>query len=251
MPRGPVIYSPPPGTVPQAPNTVISSTMFNNYVDDVTQTFNTPTPIEYGGTGGVYGSPNKTANGSLGVGSTPAGVLDNGKGIALGDNDSGIRQNGDGVVEIVANGVTVLTANGGVEGGTVSMRGTRSFQSYTGGNTDATTAGDVLSLVNFTALGNSIMATGTCQINQTGGSATVVFARIRIRDLSNNTIAHEGVENRVRTFPLTADEQGPVCHAGYSVLTIGRSYRIELFVRKADNVGPVLIQDRTISAIHV
>lgn len=51
MPRGPIVYAPPPGTVPQQPNTVIQSAMFNAFVDDVTQAFNTPTPVVYGGTG--------------------------------------------------------------------------------------------------------------------------------------------------------------------------------------------------------
>ena len=40
---------------------------------------------------------------SVGIGVTPAGNLDNGKGIALGDGDTGFRQNGDGVLEYFAN----------------------------------------------------------------------------------------------------------------------------------------------------
>lgn len=51
MPRSPSTYSLPPGTTPQQPNTVISSSMFNAFADDVAQTFNTVQPIVYGGTG--------------------------------------------------------------------------------------------------------------------------------------------------------------------------------------------------------
>jgi len=250
MPRGPVIYSPPPGTVPQAPNTVISSSMFNNYVDDVTQTFNAPTPIEYGGTGGVHGGPNKTASGSLGVSATPAGIMDNGKGIALGDNDSGIRQNGDGIIEVVVNGVAAATANFAVEGGTLSLRGARAFGGYEGGNFDARIEGDVLCTREFIALGNSIMISGGFQIDQTGGSPTVVYGQLRLRDLSNNVIAALGLETRIRSS-LGAFQIGAPCSLTYSAMTIGRSYRIELFIRKQEATGPVLIQDRTISAIQV
>lgn len=51
MPRSPSTYSLPPGTTPQVPNTVISSSMFTAFADDVAQTFNTVQPIVYGGTG--------------------------------------------------------------------------------------------------------------------------------------------------------------------------------------------------------
>lgn len=46
---------------------------------------------------------------SIGVGTTPSGNLDNGKGIALGDSDTGFRQNGDGVLEIYANNQHIIT----------------------------------------------------------------------------------------------------------------------------------------------
>lgn len=51
MPRSPSTYSLPPGTTPQVPNTVISSSMFTAFADDVAQTFNTVQPEAYGGTG--------------------------------------------------------------------------------------------------------------------------------------------------------------------------------------------------------
>lgn len=53
MPRSGVVgtYTLPPGTDTQAPNTTISSSMFNGAMDDIEQTFNTATPIAYGGTG--------------------------------------------------------------------------------------------------------------------------------------------------------------------------------------------------------
>lgn len=53
MPRSGVngTYSLPPNTNNQAPNTPISSSMFNAFASDVQQTFNDPTPEAYGGTG--------------------------------------------------------------------------------------------------------------------------------------------------------------------------------------------------------
>jgi hypothetical protein len=57
LPRSPSTYSLPPGTTPQVPNTVISSSMFTAFADDVAQTFNTVQPIVYGGTGVADGKP--------------------------------------------------------------------------------------------------------------------------------------------------------------------------------------------------
>lgn len=51
MPRSPTIYTLPPGTTPQVPDTPISSTMFNAAMNDIEQTFNTAQPVAYGGTG--------------------------------------------------------------------------------------------------------------------------------------------------------------------------------------------------------
>lgn len=51
MPRGPVVYTLPPGTTPQQPNTTIPSAMFNAAMDDIADTFNTVQPEAYGGTG--------------------------------------------------------------------------------------------------------------------------------------------------------------------------------------------------------
>lgn len=51
MPRSPTVYSLPPGTTPQIPNTVIPSAMFNAAMDDIASTFNTAQPVAYGGTG--------------------------------------------------------------------------------------------------------------------------------------------------------------------------------------------------------
>lgn len=50
MARSPVIYTLPPGTTPQVPNTVISSAIWNTVMTDIASTFNTPQPIEFGGT---------------------------------------------------------------------------------------------------------------------------------------------------------------------------------------------------------
>jgi hypothetical protein len=68
MPRSPSTYSLPPGTTPQVPNTVISSSMFTAFADDVAQTFNTVQPIAYGGTG----------SSDLKLNDTDFGIKDNG-----------------------------------------------------------------------------------------------------------------------------------------------------------------------------
>ncbi|MEX2964635.1 pyocin knob domain-containing S74 family peptidase, partial [Microbulbifer sp. TYP-18] len=54
------------------------------------------------------GSTNASVAGSLGIGVAPGSTLANGKGIALGDSDTGIRQNGDGVLELWANNQEVM-----------------------------------------------------------------------------------------------------------------------------------------------
>lgn len=53
MPRSGIngTFTLPPNTDNQQPNTPISSAMFNAFADDVEQTYNTPQPIAYGGTG--------------------------------------------------------------------------------------------------------------------------------------------------------------------------------------------------------
>lgn len=60
MPRGPTVYSLPPGTTPQAPGDTIASATFNAAMDDIANTFNTPQPVVYGGTGGVSASDART-----------------------------------------------------------------------------------------------------------------------------------------------------------------------------------------------
>lgn len=63
MPRSGIIgtYSLPPNTNNQAPNTPISSSMFNAFASDVQQTFNDPTPVAYGGTGAATAAAAATA----------------------------------------------------------------------------------------------------------------------------------------------------------------------------------------------
>ncbi|MFS1522766.1 pyocin knob domain-containing protein [Microbulbifer sp. 2304DJ12-6] len=58
------------------------------------------------------GSQNASVAGSLGIGVAPSGNLANGKGIALGDNDTGIRQNGSGIVELWANNTMAMQVTG-------------------------------------------------------------------------------------------------------------------------------------------
>lgn len=69
MPRSGVLgtYSLPPGTTPQQPNTTITSAVHNSAFDDVQQTFNTPTPIAYGGSGAATPDAARTAFAAFGV----------------------------------------------------------------------------------------------------------------------------------------------------------------------------------------
>jgi len=53
----------------------------------------------------------KEFNHSMGIGVSPSGNLNNGKGLALGDNDTGFRQNGDGQLEMFANNQRVARIN--------------------------------------------------------------------------------------------------------------------------------------------
>lgn len=97
-------YNPPPGTNNQIAGTPISPAMFNGWVDDVTQTFNTIQPEAYGGTGAATFEQART---NLGV---PASTDIRGRlyGLTLSNNTSdaandidistGIGVNGDGVV---------------------------------------------------------------------------------------------------------------------------------------------------------
>lgn len=55
MPRGPTIYTLPPGTTPQIAGTPIPSAIFNAAMEDIANTFNTMLPPEYGGTGTTTG----------------------------------------------------------------------------------------------------------------------------------------------------------------------------------------------------
>jgi hypothetical protein len=81
VPRSPSTYSLPPGTTPQQPNSVISSSMFNAFADDVAQTFNTVQPIVYGGTG----------SNDLKLTDTDFGIKDNGDPTKIGQfNASGL-----------------------------------------------------------------------------------------------------------------------------------------------------------------
>lgn len=60
--------------------------------------------ILWNGTDILHGnSSDRSIAGSLGIGVVPTSTFNNGKAIALGDGDTGIRQNGDGVLELWGN----------------------------------------------------------------------------------------------------------------------------------------------------
>lgn len=60
MPRSPTVATQPPGTTPQVPLTPIPSAIWNGAMDDIYQIFNTPQPIEYGGTNAATAAAART-----------------------------------------------------------------------------------------------------------------------------------------------------------------------------------------------
>lgn len=83
MPRSPTNYTLPPGSTPVVPDTVIQSAIEQAFREDVAQTFNTPQPIEFGGTNattaagartnlGVPSFAQSVANGNIGLAASVA-----------------------------------------------------------------------------------------------------------------------------------------------------------------------------------
>lgn len=107
MSRGPVVYSPPPGTVPQNPGDVIQSSVWNAFVEDVTLTFNTVQPIAYGGTGAASAAEALT---NLGAAQRLAVSTDNA--IVRFDGITGGTQN-SGVLIDDSNNLSPSTNDGG------------------------------------------------------------------------------------------------------------------------------------------
>lgn len=98
MGRGPTVYTLPPGTTPQIAGTTIEPAIFNAFADDVANTFNTPQPIEYGGTGAANAADARNNIGAASVGSVPSGncrfLLDGSNGRLLPFNGNGISIGG-------------------------------------------------------------------------------------------------------------------------------------------------------------
>lgn len=69
MARSPTVYVLPPNTVPKVPLEVISSATWNAAMNDIAQTFNTPQPIEYGGTNATNAADART---NLGIAGAPS-----------------------------------------------------------------------------------------------------------------------------------------------------------------------------------
>lgn len=102
MPRGPVVYAPPPGTEPKSPGDVIQSATWNAYVQDVTSTFNTIQPEAYGGTGASTIAQARTNLGAAAVGDIRGYIY----GLTLSNNET------DAVNDInIAAGVATDTTN--------------------------------------------------------------------------------------------------------------------------------------------
>ena len=68
------------------------------------------TSLDVNGTANISGTT--VFQGDVGIGNTtPGNSFDNGKSLALGDNDTGIRQNGDGVLELWSNNAQCFRVN--------------------------------------------------------------------------------------------------------------------------------------------
>lgn len=110
MPRSGVngTYNLPAGTDTQAPNTTISSSMFNGAMDDIEQAFNTPTPVSYGGTNSAteQGAINTLLNGTTFVRSNGLRVADST------DNTKVMRFNVAGVTTGAVRDLTVPDISG-------------------------------------------------------------------------------------------------------------------------------------------
>ena len=67
--------------------------------------------MRYETTGSTWGETTAIIvddSGNIGVSATPGGTFANGKAIAIGDSDTGIRQNGDGILELWANNQNIV-----------------------------------------------------------------------------------------------------------------------------------------------
>lgn len=229
MPRGPVIYSPPPGTVPQAPNTVISSTMFNNYVDDVTQTFNTPLPKEYGGTGGVGGAP-------------PLVLTSTDNGIVRFNGVLGSQQNSSVTISDNAQGSFLDQG--------VDFRN-RAFSVENSGGGDLPTSEGLLLSVQFVARAKSVLAHLSFYIDQSAGAASFVSIRSRLRDITTASDIKTSLGSVVGVPGGTVNGVHSLHdHIAFDNLALGNTYEVQLLTRKFSATGPILGRNYAISGIN-
>lgn len=118
MPRGPVVFTLPPGTTPQSPGDVIQSAVWNAAMDDVAQTFNTIQPIEYGGTNA------STAGGALtnlGVSSFVQGALEETTGAAFFTALGGARSTASSGYTKLPDGIIIQWGSGSIDAGTINF----------------------------------------------------------------------------------------------------------------------------------
>ena len=106
-----------------------------------------------------------TFSGPIGIGITPNGVLNNGKSLALGDSDTGIRQNGDGVLEIISNSETVVTID--------------KASGITGKNLSGTNTGDqTLSEIGVGQTWQDLTASRAMDVTYTNSTGKPIFVSI-------------------------------------------------------------------------
>lgn len=134
MPRSPTVYSLPPGTTPQVPDTPISSSMFNAAMNDVEQTFNTVQPVAYGGNGVTDNKPLTNSFGLKDSTDTTKRVAFDASGITPATTRTMTVPNYDGVVSVNAKGSDIASAStvdiGRAGGDFVDITGTTTINSF-------------------------------------------------------------------------------------------------------------------------
>jgi len=233
MPRGPVVFTLPPGTTPQQPNTVIQSSVWNAAMDDIAQAFNTVQPIQYGGTGVPDGKP---LSNTFGVkdSTDPTKLLAfDISGYSTGTTRTVTWPNGNGTVMFTN---TAIVNSQALTGSVVSSglaRQTAYFLSTAAIPVDDTiptsTEGDQIATYSFTpkAVGNKVRIRASIQCSRSN-AGTVIAA------LHNGGATAIGV-----TFAyVTAAGLGVIlaCEAEYTLASVAVQ-NISLRIGPGDNGG--------------
>ena len=190
-----------------APFTVDSTTLVNNLnadlLDGLDQSQFARTDIE------------EVFNLSVGIGGAiPGGTFDNGNALAVGDSDTGIRQNGDGVLELFAN--DVLVADVKTTGMTLILNPKATTQAAGDNSTRiASTAyvqGELIFTKSFTSAEQSITSAGLFTLPHSMGITPkiIIFHGKCITADVGYSIGDEIELNGVNNSTATADRHNSV-----------------------------------------